>query len=151
MRQCIRTACLYLSFVILWFFMGCDIGPADKGLQVMFDGQAQIYRNDVYYFHKVVGKITSRQRGNSGIEMMTIELAPEFKQLVGSNWAFFVENGRIAAVKFGNGSQAMGPEDKLNGFQSKAALNWFKFKTLLNDRAYRAALRAEGLYRRSNL
>jgi hypothetical protein len=134
--------------LVLLFLVGCDKGASKKGIQVMFDGRTDIYKNEVYYSHKVVGKITSRQMGRSSVEMVTIALVPEFKRLMGKHWAFYVSNGRIWVVRIGNSGHALSAEEKLCGFHSKAALNWFKFKTLLNDRVYKASLRAEQLYRR---
>ena len=143
--RCIFVLALAL---VLLFFVGCEIGATKKGIRVMFDGRTDIYRSEVYHAHKVVGKIISRQKGKSSVEMVTIALVPEFKRLMGKNWAFYVSNGRIWAARIGHTGHALSAEEKLCGFNSKAALNWFKFKTLLNDRAYKASLRAERLYRR---
>ena len=129
--RCISILALAL---VLIFLIGCEIDASKKGIQVMFDGRTDIFKNEVYYANKVVGKIISRQRGRSSVEMVTIALVPEFKRLMGKNWAFYVSNGRIWAARIGHTGHALSADEKLCGFHSKAALNWFKFKTLLNAR-----------------
>lgn len=114
----------------------------------MFDGRPNITQNEVYFANKVIGKITSRQMGKGSVEMITIGLAPEFKKHVGPHWVFFVDRGRIQAARIGSAGKSISADERLCGFLSKSALNWFKFKTLLKDRVYQASLRAEMLYRR---
>jgi hypothetical protein len=136
---------LGLVFLLL---VGCDVASSKQGLQVMFDGRPNITQPEVYFVNKVVGKMTSRQMGKGSVEMITIGLAPEFKKHVGRHWVFFVDNGRIQAARIGTAGKPLSADDRLCGFRSKSALNWFKFKTLLSDRVYKASLRAQMLYRR---
>lgn len=114
----------------------------------MFDGRPNITQPEVYFANKVVGKITSRQMGKGSVEMITIGLLPEFKKQVGRHWVFFVDTGRIQAARIGSAGKTISADDRLCGFRSKSAFHWFKFKTLLSDRVYKASLRAETLYRR---
>ena len=144
----VRHTPLFTLVLILLFLVSCQPDGTSKGIQVMFDGRTSINISEVYHSNKSVGKITSRQMGKGSVEMVTIALAPEFKRLVGKHWAFYVSNGRLLAIRIVNTGHALKAEEKLCGFHSKAALNWFKFKTLLNDRTYKASLRAEQLYRR---
>jgi hypothetical protein len=80
--------------------------------------------------------------------MITIDFLPEFKKHVGRHWVFFVDNGRIQAARIGTAIRSISADERLCGFHSKSAFHWFKFKTLLSDRVYKASLRAEMLYRR---
>lgn len=136
---------LGLVFLLL---VGCNAASSKQDLQVMFDGRPHITQPDVYFANKVVGKITSRHTGKGSVEMITIGLLPEFKKRIGRHWAFFVDNGRIEATRIGSADKPVSADDRLCGFRTKSAFHWFKFKTLLSDRVYKASLRAEMLYRR---
>ncbi len=142
----IKLLCaLGLTFLLL---VGCNAASSKQGLQVMFDGRPNITQPEVYFANKVVGKIISRQMGKGSVEMITIGFTPEFKKHVGSHWVFFVDNGRIQAARIGSAGTSLSADGRLCGFRSKSALHWFKFKTLLSDRVYKASLRAQMLYRR---
>jgi hypothetical protein len=131
-----------LGLVIL-LLVGCNAASSKHGLQVMFDGQPNITQPEVYFANKVVGKITSRQMGKGSVEMITIGLLPEFKKQVGRHWVFFADSGRIQAARIGSAGKPISADDRLCGFRSKSAFHWFKFKTLLSDRVYKASLLAE--------
>jgi hypothetical protein len=134
--------------LVLLLLVGCNAPSSNQDLKVMFDGRPDITHPDVYFVSKMVGKITSRQMGKGSVEMITIGLLPEFKKSIGRHWVFFVDNGRIQAARIGSAGKPISTADRLCGFRSKAAFNWFRFKTLLSDRVYKASLRAEMLYRR---
>jgi hypothetical protein len=136
---------LGLVFLLL---VGCNVASSQQDVQVMFDGRPNITQPNVYFVNKVVGKITSRQMGNGSVEMIAIGFLPEFKKHVGRHWVFFVDNGRIQAARIGTAVRSISADERLCGFRSKSAFNWFKFKTLLSDRVYKASLLAEMLYRR---
>jgi hypothetical protein len=142
----VQLFCILGSVFLL--LVGCNVASSQQDLQVMFDGRPNITQPEVYFANKVVGKITSRQMGRGSVEMITIGLAAEFKKQVGPHWVFVVDNGRIRAARIGPTGKPFSEDDRLCGFRSKSALNWFKFKTLLSDRVYKATLRAEMLYRR---
>ena len=148
-RQFCAKNIVWVMGLILLLSTGCERTSSKQGLDIMFDGRANITQPEVYFAHKVVGEIISRQMGNGSIEMITVTLAPEFNDQIGRHWVFYVDSGRLNAATIGSDSRALITADvKLCGFHSKSALNWFKFKTLLSDRVYRASLRAERLYRR---
>ena len=65
-----------------------------------------------------------------------------------SNWVFFVDNGRLTAFRIAPLGKPTTQGDNLCGFGSKAALNWFRFKTLLTNRIYKARQIADTLTRR---
>lgn len=147
-RQSCAKKTVWVLGLILFFIGGCEITPSKQGLDIMFDGRANITQPEVYFSNKVVGEIMSRQLGNGSVEMITITLAPEFENQIGRHWVFYIRNGRLIAARIGSDRKTLPADAKLCGFHSKSALNWFKFKTLLDDRVYRASLRAEQLYRR---
>jgi hypothetical protein len=134
--------------LVFFLLVGCNAASSKQDLQVMFDGRPNITQPNVYFVNKVVGKITSRQMGNGSVEMITISFFPEFKKNVGRHWVFFVDNGRVQAARIGTADKSISADERLCGFRSKSAFNWFKFKTLLSDRVYKASLRAKMLYRR---
>ncbi len=136
-----------LGLVLLWL-VGCDAASSKPDVEVMFDGRPNIAQPQVYFANRVVGNITSRQMGKGSVEMMTIDLAPEFKKHIGRHWVFYVDNGLVRAARIGSAAKPLSEDARLCGFRSKSDLNWFKFKTLLSDRVYKASLRAEMLYRR---
>ncbi len=146
--QSYRMQLFYVLGFVSLLLVGCNAASSKQDLQVMFDGRPYITQPDVYFANKVVGKITSRQMGKGSVEMITIGLLPEFKKHIGRHWAFFVDNGRIQAARIGSAGEPISADDRLCGFRSKSAFHWFKFKTLLSDRVYKASLRAEMLYRR---
>lgn len=134
--------------LVFFLLVGCNEASSKHDLQVMFDGRPNITQPDVYFANKVVGKITDRQMGKGSVEMIAISLLPEFKKQIGRHWVFFVDNGRIQAARIGSADTPISDDDRLCGFRSKSAFNWFRFKTLLSDRVYKASLRAEMLHRR---
>jgi hypothetical protein len=138
----------YALGLVLLLLVGCDAASPKHDLQVMFAGRPNIAQSEVYFTNKVVGKMTSRQMGKGSVEMVSINLAPEFKKQVGRHWVFFVDHGRIRAVRIGPSGKPLSADERLCGFGSKSALNWFKFTTLLSDRVYRSSKRAQMLYRR---
>jgi hypothetical protein len=140
---------LYGLGLVLLLLVGCDTASSTPGLQVVFDGRPTIAQPEVFFANKVVGQITSRQMGKGSVELITIHPAPEFKNRVGRDWVFFVDRGRIRAARIGTSGKPLASDEKLCGFHSKPALKWFKFKTLLSDRVYKASRRAQMLYRRS--
>ena len=143
-----RTQLFCTLGLVFLLLVGCDVPSSKQDLLVMFDGLPTITQPDVYFANKVVGKITSRQMGRGSVEMITIALLPVFKREMGRHWAFFVDKGRIQAARIGSAGKPIAADDRLCGFRSKSAFHWFKFKTLLSDRVYKASLRAEMLYRR---
>jgi hypothetical protein len=142
-----QISCIF-GFV-LFLLAGCNAAAPQPGIQVVFDGRPNIAQHEVYFANKVVGEMTSRQAGNGSVELISLNLAPEFKQQVGRHWVFFVDHGRIRAARIGSSGKPLAADEMLCGFRSKSALNWFKFTTLLSDRVYRASKRAQLLHRRS--
>jgi hypothetical protein len=79
---------------------------------------------------------------------VTVQLAPDYTKEAGNHWAFYVEDGRLMGSKLSGSGQPLNSGDQICGFSSKAALNWFKVKTLLTDRVFKATQKAESLSRR---
>ena len=134
--------CLTLSLA------ACLPGNDRQGIHVYFESSPNIYQSDVYWFGKVVGKITDHQVGRGSVARLTIQIDPQFKERVGSHWAFYVDQGRLTAGQLSLSGDAVGAGDSICGFNSKASFNWFKFKTLLNDRVGRAMNMADQLHLR---
>jgi hypothetical protein len=128
---------------------GCN--PMTSGRQgrgVMFESSPQIYKQEVYYRGRAIGKILEQKTGNGSVHKVTIQLSPDHMDKADSNWVFFVDNGRLTAFRIAPLGKPTTQGDNLCGFGSKAALNWFRFKTLLTNRIYKARQIADTLTRR---
>ena len=135
--------------VALIGLMGCSpMVSSQEGIDVMFERNPRIYKQDVYYHGHIIGHILDQKAGNASVYKVTIRLVSEYDQLAGKHWVFYAENGGLNASKISAAGQPLTAGDKICGFGSKAALNWFKLKTLLTDRVYKANQIADALSRR---
>ncbi|MFZ1985701.1 MAG: hypothetical protein WAU91_14880 [Desulfatitalea sp.] len=134
-----------IVLMVLLIGAGCSPQPSQDGQKVLFDGLTNVFDNGVYYRGTQVGTIQSKETGSANVTRITIMVTPDFAPWMGNHVVFFVDGGRLEAVQL----QAFGdPLEKgapLCGFASKAEFNWFKFKTLLNDRVSAARQRALAL------
>ena len=126
---------------------GCDTSR-QSGIHVMFENNPHIVSDHVYWHGQIIGSITDIQNGNHAITKVTVRLEPEFSQHAGHHWAFYIDRGRLMPHRLSINGEAVSSGDHLCGFSSKAALNWFKVKTLLRDRVANAMRRADSLQRR---
>ncbi len=142
-----RRWIICVSAILIFFLGGCNLSAPDQGIIVMFEGLPNLYTDTVYYNGVAIGQITSQEE-QSAVAKVTISLAPEFEKQAGQHMAFYAAGGSLIAAKLHNFGKPLASGDKLCGFTSKAAFNWFKFKTLLNDRVAKAIQQAEELYSR---
>lgn len=137
-----------IVLMVLLIGAGCAPQPSQDGQKVLFDGLINVFDSGVYYRGMQVGTIQSTETGSANVTQVTIALTPDFTPRMGNHVVFYVDGGRLEAVPL----QAFGdPLEKgapLCGFASKAEFNWFKFKTLLNDRVGAARQRALALQAR---
>jgi hypothetical protein len=128
---------------------GCNpMNHSRQGQGVMFESPPRIYKQEIYYRGRTIGQILDQKTGQGSVHKVTIQLSPEYIEMADSNWVFYVDDGRLTAFRiaaFGN-SPANG--DYLCGFGSKAALNWFRLKTLLINRIHKARQIADARARR---
>lgn len=128
---------------------GCSpMASKPKGIDVMFADNPQIYKENIYYQGIVIGQVTSQTAGRGSVHMVTVRLVPEYRKEAGRHWVFYADNGALKASKISPAGQPLSAGDKVCGFGSKAGLNWFKLKTLLSDRVYKANRMAIELSRR---
>jgi hypothetical protein len=128
---------------------GCN--PMTSGRQgrgVMFESSPRIYKQEVYYRGRAIGKIVDQKTGHGSVHKISIQLSPEHTDKADSNWVFYVDNGRLTAFRIAPFGNQTAQGENLCGFGSKAALNWFRLKTLLTNRIYKARQIADGLTRR---
>ena len=128
---------------------GCQ-NTSGEGIHVMFKGIPKIHHAEVYHHGRVVGSIVDHSTVHGGASMVTIRISPDYKQHAGQHWAFYVDMGRLTAGRLNSSGNPLKTGDRLCGFHSKSAFNWFKVKTLLVDRISAAGRRAEKLHRRFN-
>jgi hypothetical protein len=129
--------------------VGCNpMTSSQQGLGVMFDSPPRIFKQEVYYRGQAIGRILDQKTGQGSVHKVTIQLAPEHINKAGSNWVFYVDNGRLTAFRIAAFGNPAANGDNICGFSSKAALNWFRFKTLLTNRIYKANQIADVLTRR---
>ena len=135
--------------VIFIGLIGCNpMTSRQEGINVMFEDNPRIYKQDVYYHGKTVGHVLNQTAGGGSVYKVTIRLLPEYGKEAGRHWVFYADNGALNASRISAAGQPLTAGDKACGFGSKAAFNWFKLKTLLSDRVYKANQKAEALYRR---
>jgi hypothetical protein len=137
----IAMACIGLT--------GCNPLTSDQqGHDVIFENAPGIYKQEIYYRGRTIGRILDQKTGQGWVHKVTIQLSPEHAGKTDSNWVYYVNKGRLTAYRIA----ALGnPQDQgvnICGFDSKAALNWFRFKTLLTNRIYKARQMADSLTRR---
>lgn len=137
---------------ILFVAIGCKpSGQGHTGVYILFEGRPAINKEGIFINNHLVGKITATEFKGSTITRLTVAIGSDFKKQISSNWVFYADNGRILAEPLQSSGKKLQAGDKLCGFSSIGALNWFKFKTLLNDRSYKASKRAESLAKRFEL
>ncbi len=139
-----------LTMVLLAFvagMTGCQNTAGGEGIHVLFKGVPKIQHTDVFYQGRVVGAILEQSTADGGASMVTIRISPEYMQHAGRHWAFYVDMGRLTAGRLSGSGNPVQNGDRMSGFQSKGAFNWFKVKTLLRDRIAESGRRAEKLHR----
>ena len=117
-------------------------------IEVMFADNPRVYKENIYYQGVAIGQIIGQTAGHGSVYKVTVRLVPEYRKEAGRHWVFYADNGALNASKISPAGQPLGAGDKVCGFDSKAALNWFKLKTLLSDRVYKANRMANELSRR---
>ncbi len=145
-----KGAWLTVFGMILMFLVlaGCQPGGQQDGIHVMFEEKPRINGDGVFWHGQTIGTVSGIQVGNNAITKVTVRLDNPFKQHAGHNWAFYVHRGRLMADRLSITGESVATGDHVCGFSSKAALNWFKIKTLLNNRVSKAKRRAQSLERR---
>jgi hypothetical protein len=136
-----RWVGILLVLSLLALGSGCAKAKQD-GHAVMFEGLVQLYDQGVYFNGTRVGEVQSVDKGAGHVTRVLIQFSPGFIEKMGSNVAIYVDGGRLQADKLQGLGGALDPAAPICGFGSQAALNWFKFKTLLNDRIPVAQRRA---------
>jgi hypothetical protein len=145
MRKALKKHAVTLLIILLFMVQGCQINGGQKGIHVYFEQQPGYYQENVYWFGQVIGKIVDSQVGTGAVTRITVQLDPSFKDRAGKNWAFYMDSGRLTAGQLSPNRKPLQAGESISGFNSRAAFNWFKFKTLLNDRVGRSQRRADRL------
>ena len=144
-----RRWCAIVIVAALTGLTGCNpMTASQQGRGVIFENNPRINTQDVYYQGRSIGRILDQQSGNALVHKVTIQLSPEYADMASSNWVFYVENGHLTAFKIAAFGNPLPKDTNICGFGSKAALNWFWFKTLLTNRIYKAHQKADALTRR---
>jgi len=136
--------------VLLWVSLcsSCQPSQSQEGIHVMFEGEPKIYHPEVFFHGRAVGEIQAKVMGNGFVSRITIHIDPQYEQYAGRHWVFYVDNGRLTAGRINGTGEPIRAGDRVCGFQSKAAFQWFKVKTLLSDRISTANRRADKLFQR---
>ncbi len=140
-------AILILS-VAIFLVQGCQPSGQNDGIHIMFEKTPHIVTDEVYWHGQPIGTISDTQVGPYDVTRVTLRLDPQFRKQAGHHWAFYAQGGRLVADRLATSGDTVDPGDHVCGFASKAALNWFKIKTLLNNRVATAKRRADNLSRR---
>ena len=143
-----RISFVVVALMVIEGVIGCQNTTGGEGIHVMFKRAPKIHHSEVYHRGRVVGTILEQASVHDGASRVTIRIAPDYRQYAGHHWAFYMDTGRLTAGRLKSSGHPMQPGDRMCGFHSKAAFNWFKVKTLLGDRIAEAGRRAEKLHRR---
>jgi hypothetical protein len=144
-----RRWCAIVIVTALIGLTGCNpMTSSQQGHGVIFEKQPRIYKQEVYYQGRSIGRILDQKSGAGLVHKVTIQLAPENTDMACNNWVFYVDNGHLTAFKIAAFGNPLPKDANICGFSSKAALNWFWFKTLLTNRIYKAHQKADALTRR---
>lgn len=128
---------------------GCNpMTSSGQGLGVIFKTPPRIYKQEVYFRGQVIGRILNQKTGNGSVHKVTIQLAPEHLNKAASNWVFYADKGRLTAFQIAAFGNPPAQGDNICGFGSETALNWFRLRTLLTNRIYKARQIAGDLTRR---
>ncbi|MDA8139843.1 MAG: hypothetical protein M0036_14430 [Desulfobacteraceae bacterium] len=136
-----RRVGILLLLSILALFSGCAKAK-QEGHAVMFEGLVQLGEQGVYFKGERVGEVLSLDQGAGYVTRAMVRLSPEFITHMGNNMALYVDSGLLQADTLQGMGGEFDPTVPICGFGSQAAFNWFKFKTLLNDRVFVARQRA---------
>jgi hypothetical protein len=135
----------FVTLMIVALAVGCAPQGKQDGYAVLFDGMVNIYDDAIYLNSSEVGAVLSTEAGGGGVTKITVTLSPELVAQSGDNLALYAHAGRLEVATLQRMGQALEKGAPLCGFTSKSQLNWFKVKTLLNDRVNAAKKRAASL------
>lgn len=141
---------LWAAVLLLAAAFACVDRPSQDGYAVLFEGAVEVYEDGIYDGGIVVGKIQSKSISPNYATRMMITLLPEFADQAGNHIVFYVRVGRLEVDRLKNFGDPLTKGAILCGFESKGSLNWFKTKSLLNDRIAMATQRSMVLQERFN-
>lgn len=136
---------LFVALLIVALAIGCAPQGKQEGYAVLFDGMVNIFEDAIYFNGNEVGRVLTKEVGGAGATKLTVALSPELVAATGNNLALYAHAGRLEVSTLQRMGHALEKDSPLCGFISKAELNWFKIKTLLNDRINAAKKRAAAL------
>lgn len=147
MRRGLRFLIALMALTVVG--MGCAPQPSQKaGQAVLFDGLINLFDDGIYYRGSRIGNIQATETGKGNVTRVNIAISAEFSSNVGDHVVFYVDGGHLEAALLQPLGAPLEPGMPLCGFGSKAEFNWFKFKTLLNDRVGAARQRTMALQTR---
>lgn len=133
-----------MVLVIIVLSVGCAPQSKQDGYTVLFDGMVNITDEAIFFRGADVGRVLSSEE-NGGVTRVTVTLSPDLVTEAGNTIALYAYAGRLEVTRLQRMGQALEKEDLICGFVSKGELNWFKIKTLLNDRISAAKKRVAAL------
>ena len=142
-----------LIVMVAWFGLcGCSAGPLGNqdGVGVVFDSAPRLYDSSVVFMGMPVGKVLSGDSGN-GIHRVIISMDGQSNDLLKTNLAAVVSNGRLTLKQLNGYGTPLAPGACIIGFKNIASYQWFKFKHLINNITISADRRAQRLLAHSGL
>ena len=144
---------LWLIVMVGWFsLLGCSAQPMGNpdGVGVVFDSEPRLYDRSVVHMGMAVGEVLSHDQGN-GVHRVMIALDSQNGDLLKTNLAAVVNNGRLHLKLLNGYGTPLPPGSCINGFVNNASYRWFKFKHLINNVTMSADRRAHRLLTQSGL
>ena len=136
---------LFVALLVVAIIIGCAPQGNQEGYAVLFDGMVNIFEDAIYFNGNEVGRVLAKEVAGAGATKLTVALSPELVAETGNNLALYAHAGRLEATTLQRMGHTLEKDAPLCGFTSKSELNWFKIKTLLNDRIKAAKKRAAEL------
>jgi hypothetical protein len=136
----VATVCSVMMLV------GCTMPEGKNVFYVMFADKPSVIDNTVYFRGNEMGKILSRKSGFDNIVEMKISILKEHRPKMKNNVVFLISKGRLEYDTFNGAGELISDGTALLGFNSKAALNWFKVKNVLGNLTLEASQKATTLF-----
>lgn len=140
-----RRSSYIMVFLALPFIFACQPQQSlQNEYSVWINGSVILYDQSVYHQGTAIGQVTVTENKNN-VTKLQLTIDPTHEEKIQKNVAFYVSTGRLNLGYLTDWAPLLEEKGYICGFSSKAAFNWFKFKTVLSDRLLKSQQRARHL------